>query len=77
MEELIANLKTKYNSEIADIKSAGAAEISVVLKQATDDTMFVSDLKDHLVQIIDELTIVKINVVDTDGNLIDSFATNQ
>lgn len=77
MEELIEQLRNKYYNSIATIKTAGKAEITVTIAKETDATNFSQELQDHLIENIDKLSIVKINIVDCQGFLIDSFATNQ
>ena len=76
MKELIEKLKRTYNDRIASIDSTGAAEINIRLNEGAARD-FVQTLKDHLIELVDELTIVKINVFDDQGVLIDSFASNQ
>jgi hypothetical protein len=77
MEELIKQLRDKYFKSIADIKTTGKAEITVTIADEINAENFSQELQDHLVETIDELSIVKINIVDCQGTLIDSFATNQ
>jgi hypothetical protein len=77
MEELIEQLRNKYYSTISDIKTTGKAEITLTVADEKNAENFSQELQDHLVEIIDGLTILKINIVDCQGTLIDSFATNQ
>jgi len=77
METLISRLKSKYQDQIKEIKTVDKAEISITIKSGIDAPTFSQDLQDHLVEIVDELTIVQVNVLAEDGKVLDSFSTNQ
>jgi hypothetical protein len=77
MEELIGQLSNKYFDSIADIKATGKAEITIKVAEGTNGENFSQELQNHLIETIDELSIVKINIMDSKGAVIDSFATNQ
>ena len=77
MEKLIATLKEKYHSQIANIDQVSSTEIKIVAKPDIDAEALAQSLKDHFVELAGELTIVKISVFDSHNNLVDSFASNQ
>lgn len=77
MDTLISKLKSKYQDQIKEIKTVEKAEISITIKSGIDAPEFSQDLQNHLIEIIDELTIVQIDVLSEDGKILDSFATNQ
>ncbi|RZL43550.1 MAG: hypothetical protein EOO93_28325 [Pedobacter sp.] len=77
MEKIITQLQSKYNNEIDRIETIDKSEISIVLNNGVDSAAFSQELQNHLVEIIDELTILQINIVDAKGNVKDRFATNQ
>jgi hypothetical protein len=77
MEELIEQLQQTYFNEIANIKAVGKAEICITVADGSNAEHFSQELQDHLVATIDELDIIKINIVDSQGTVRDSFATNQ
>lgn len=77
MEKLIATLKEKYDSQISSIDQVSSTEIKIVAKPDIDAEALLQSLKDHFVELADELTIVKISVFDSHNNLVDSFASNQ
>ena len=77
MENLIVQLKEKYQASISKIEKVGAAEINIVLNNAVDGEKFARNLKNHLLEVIDDQTIMKFDISNTNGELIDSFATNQ
>lgn len=77
MEALIKQLKQTYPNKIAQINVAGTAEINITLAADTKAESFSQELQNHLVNTIDELEIIKINIIDSKGDVRDSFATNQ
>lgn len=77
MENLIAILKEKYVNQISEIHQSGTAEIDIQITENTQANRFVQNLQNHFVELADELTIVKINIIDANGNKVDSFASNQ
>jgi len=77
MEELINQLTAHYRSVIQNITIAGKAELNITLNSGADAVDFSQNLQDHLVEILDELTIVKINILAVDGKVVDSFSSNQ
>ena len=77
MEKIVTQLQSKYNTEINKIETIDKSEISIVLNNGVDSAAFSQELQNHLVEIIDELTILQINIVDAKGNVKDRFATNQ
>lgn len=77
MEHIISQLREKYSTEIKNIVKVEETVIAIELLDTVQLTDFAQSLKDHLVELIDELTILKVNIVDANGKLLDSFATNQ
>lgn len=77
MEKIVTQLQSKYNNEIDRIETIDKSEISIVLNNGVDSAAFSQELQNHLVEIIDELTILQINIVDAKGNVKDRFAANQ
>lgn len=77
MENLIATLKEKYANQISVINQAGAAEINIHLNDNVNPAVFIQNLQNHFVELADELTIVKINIIDVNDNRVDSFSSNQ
>ena len=77
MEKIIAQLKSKYSNQIDYIDTIDNTEVSIHLAQGVEGTIFSQELKNQLVEIIDELTILQINIVDSNGDVVDNFATNQ
>ncbi len=77
MDTLISKLKSKYQNQIKEINTVDKAEISITIRSGIDASAFSQDLQDHLVEIIDDLTIVQVDILSEDGKVLDSFATNQ
>jgi hypothetical protein len=77
MEKLIKYLQESYGNEIIEIKHSAEAELEIRVGQAIIVNDFSQKLQDDLVNHIDKFDIIKINIIDADGNLKDSFATNQ
>lgn len=77
MENIIQKITQQYSAEVAHIKAVGRAEISISLKKEVDPTDFAQNLQDNLLAIIDDLSIVKINIIDANGTLTGSFSSNQ
>lgn len=77
MENIIQKITQKYGTEIDYIKKVGTAELSIQLKKEVNATDFAQKLQDNLLTIIDDLSIVKINIVDQNGAIINSFSSNQ
>jgi hypothetical protein len=77
MEELTQYLLQRCKNDIVEIKPVGKAELEIRLRPSVDSSNFSQNLQDHLVDHIDKFDIVKINIVDSNGVLKDSFATNQ
>ena len=64
MEELIATLKEKYAMQVTSIDQVSKSEINVTAKSDTNPEELAQNLKNHFVELADELTIAKINVFD-------------
>ena len=77
MENIIQQINQKYKGEVNHIQKVGKVEISIMLNRNINATDFAQKLQDDLVEIIDELTIVKINIIDAHGNQINTFSSSQ
>jgi hypothetical protein len=77
MEKLIKYLQETYGNEITSTKAIGKAELQITIGSGVNVGEFSQSLQDHIVEHINDMDIVKIDIVDADGNLKDSFATNQ
>lgn len=77
MENIIQKITQQYSAEVAHIKTVGRAELSISLKKEVNPADFAQKLQDNLLAIIDDLSIVKINVIDANGSLTGSFSSNQ
>lgn len=77
MENIIQKINQQYGAEVDHIKTVGRAELSIRLKKEVNPTDFAQKLQDNLLTIIDDLSIVKINIIDANGTLNGSFSSNQ
>lgn len=77
MTDLNRQLQDKYAHEVETIETIGPAEITITLKPNVDAATFSQNLQDHLIEIIDQQSIIKIGILDHNRQLADSFATNQ
>lgn len=77
MEELVAKIQDSYYKEIANIQIVGRAEICITIANGSNAEHFSQELQNHLVENIGDLDLLKVNIVDTQGAVVDSFATNQ
>ena len=77
MEELINQLKTFFGDRSKNIFKTGPAEIEIVISDYEDAAQLATELKAHIIKIIDENSIAKINIVNEGGDLVDSFSLNQ
>jgi hypothetical protein len=77
MEKLIESLKSKYAKAIDSVTIAGKAEINITIKNGVNADTFSQELQDHLIEVVDPLSIFQFNILDHNGEQRDSFATNQ
>ncbi|MGM9478101.1 hypothetical protein ACS5PU_16870 [Pedobacter sp. GSP4] len=77
MEELIVQLKAFLRRRIGRIEIKGAAEINLVLAENENPVTRSAELKAHVIEIIDESTLAKINLLSSSGGVLDSFSLNQ
>lgn len=77
MEELIAQLSAFLGNRVMAIESKGPAEIDIAVAESEDIAALSSDLQAHIVEIVDENSLAKINFVLSDGQVKDSFSLNQ
>jgi len=77
MEELIDQLNHFLGKRVESIKQKGPAEIEITVNKIEDVEGLSEELKDHIVEIIDENTLAKISFVAPNGQEVDSFSLNQ
>jgi hypothetical protein len=77
MEKLIEQLKTFLGNRIMDLKIKGPAEVDILIDDKQPLEPLASELRNHIIEIVDENTLAKINFVRADGTLADSFSLNQ
>ncbi|GAA4205359.1 hypothetical protein GCM10022289_24640 [Pedobacter jeongneungensis] len=77
MEELIRQLKTFLGNSARAIKVKGPAEIDIVVNENENIEALLARLQAHIIEIVDENTLGKINLVSPDGELKESFSLNQ
>lgn len=77
MEQLIEQLKAFLGNRITDLKIKGPAEVDILIDVKQPVEPLASELRNHIIEIVDENTLAKINFVRADGTLADSFSLNQ
>ena len=77
MEKLIEQLKAFLGNRIMDLKIKGPAEVDILIDDGQPVESLASELRNHIIEIVDENTLAKINFVRADGTLADSFSLNQ
>lgn len=77
MEKLIEQLKAFLGNRIMDLKIKGPAEVDILIGDKQPLEPLASELRSHIIEIVDENTLAKINLVRADGTLADSFSLNQ
>ena len=77
MEKLIEQLKAFLGNRIMDLKIKGPAEVDILIDDKQPLEPLASELRNHIIEIVDENTLAKINLVRVDGTLADSFSLNQ
>jgi hypothetical protein len=77
MEKLIEQLKAFLGNRIMDMKIKGPAEVDILIDDEQPLEPLASELRNHIIEIVDENTLAKINLVRADGTLADSFSLNQ
>lgn len=77
MEELISQLQTFLGRRAKDIEIKGPAEINVTVAEDEDVSALSAELRSHILEIIDENTFAKINIISSDSAEKDSFSLNQ
>jgi len=77
MEKLIEQLKAFLGNRIMDLKIKGPAEVDILIDDKQPSEPLASELRSHIIEIVDENTLGKINLVRADGTLADSFSLNQ
>ncbi|WP_231424138.1 MULTISPECIES: hypothetical protein [Pedobacter] len=77
MEELINQLKEYLGSRIEDVRRKGAAELEIVIGEMEDVDQLSTNLKAHILEIVDQDTIAKIDFVTPDGKELYSFSLAQ
>ena len=77
MEELINQLKKYLGNRVEEVRSKGPAEVEIVIGEMEDIDQLSAGLKAHIVEIVDEITLAKIDFVTPEGKELYSFALNQ
>lgn len=77
MEELIRHLKDFLGNRVEAVNVKGPAEIDVIVNEKEDVESLSASLKSHIIDIVDENTLAKINLVSASGKVEDSFSLNQ
>ena len=77
MEKLIEQLKAFLGNRIMDLKVKGPAEVDILIADKQPLEPLASELRNHIIEIVDKNTLAKINLVRADGTLADSFSLNQ
>lgn len=77
MEELMNQIKLFLGNSAKNIFKKGPAEVEVVVNEGENGQQLSGNLKEHIVDLVDEDVIAKISFVDQSGNVIDSFSLNQ
>ncbi|MDQ0965200.1 hypothetical protein QFZ20_000603 [Flavobacterium sp. W4I14] len=77
MEKLIEQLKAFLGNRIMDLKVKGPAEVDMLIDDEQPLEPLASELRSHVIEIVDKNTLAKINLVRADGTLADSFSLNQ
>lgn len=77
MEKLIEQLKAFLGNRIMDLKIKGPAEVDILIDDEQSLEPLASELRNHIIEIVDENTLAKINFVRAEGTLADSFSLNQ
>lgn len=77
MENLIEQLKAFLGNIIMDLKIKGPAEVDILIDDEQPLEPLAAELRNHIIEIVDENTLAKINLVRADGTLADSFSLNQ
>lgn len=77
MEKLLQEITNRYPQQVSQIEQIKPTEINITLNDNTDIASFSQELQDHIIALIDELTILKVNLLSANGTIRDSFSTNQ
>ncbi|AZI27411.1 MAG: hypothetical protein EOO20_14775 [Chryseobacterium sp.] len=77
MEELINQLKSFLGNRVEAVRAKGPAELEIVIGEMEDVERLSSELKAHIVELVDENTLAKIDFVTAEGKEIDSFSLTQ
>ncbi|MNI57064.1 hypothetical protein D3C87_1071130 [compost metagenome] len=77
MEKLIEQLKAFLGNRIMDLKIKGPAKVDILIDDKQPLEPLASELRNHIIEIVDKNTLAKINFVRADGTLADSFSLNQ
>lgn len=77
MEQFIGQLSLCYFCPILAIAQIGRAALNVFIHNNIDYTYLIQDLKEHIIEIAQKLSIKQINVLDTKGNNLQSLAIYQ
>lgn len=77
MNELIEQLKEYLGTRVEDVRRKDTAELEIVIGEMEDVEALAADIKQHILEIVDENTLGKINFVTPDGEEVYSFSLTQ
>ncbi|RZK17198.1 MAG: hypothetical protein EOO86_13160, partial [Pedobacter sp.] len=74
MKTLINTLKDFLGNRVEDVRQKGPAELEIVIREMENVERLSAEIKAHILELVDENTLAKINFVTTEGKEIDSFS---
>ena len=77
MKTLINTLKDFLGNRVEDVRQKGPAELEIVIGEMENVERLSAEIKAHILELVDENTLAKINFVTTEGKEIDSFSLTQ
>lgn len=77
MKTLINTLKDFLGNRVEDVRQKGPAELEIVIREMENVERLSAEIKAHILELVDENTLAKINFVTTEGKEIDSFSLTQ
>lgn len=77
MEELVNQLKDFLGNRVEGVRQKGPAELEIVIGEMENVERLSAEIKAHILELVDENTLAKINFVTTEGKEIDSFSLTQ
>lgn len=77
MEELINQIKAFLGNRVEDVRQKGEAELEIVIGEMEDVERLSAELKAHILELVDENTLAKIDFVTDEGKEVESFSITQ